>query len=253
MTRNHKSHKMFHRLSRIFHHTKEEDSVTIEQEKPSLPTYYNNNTSLPILLQRAPSSKLLIDDDSMDVSRIEYSHSYSDIHEEVHQFPKRQSWFTTIRTKTLKGKKSSKRLSHECWFIHPQQQEEGGLSSSIIEQQQIPDLPQKKEGEGVIISNNSIIIEEEIKRMEIPSPLSFTSSIHSSSTQHYNTNNRHHLSSSSSFWLTIEENDGLSTARTSIDSSHIKELPKSSSIHLAEHVKNILGDAILLADQELNI
>ncbi|KAG2228619.1 hypothetical protein BDF21DRAFT_415090 [Thamnidium elegans] len=213
--------KILRRISRIFNH-KDDINIADTQTEPATTVHYNN--SVPVLLQRAPSSKLLIDD-FMDVSTIDYH--YSDIQqEESFMKAQRQSWFSSIsRLKTLKKNSNKKRKSSECWFVTQQQ---GEL-----------EIPDQQQG---------------------ASPLSIASSVCSTH------NNRHHLSSSSaSSWLPIEEDDdNTSTARTSLDSQVIKSdyflvaqpppPPKQAScISLAENVKHILGDAIYLADQELDI
>lgn len=216
--------KILHRISRIFNH-KDNYSASVVEEPFIIPTTtIHNNSSLPILLQRAPSSKLLIDD-YLDISTIEYSSSYNNLHQEGLK-ENRQSWFTSIsKLKTLKRSSNRKRKSTECWFV----------TQGAIE---IPDQQQQ----GV----------QQDEKLLSSSPLSVTSSLCS-------TNNRHHLSSSSSSWLPIE-NGNTSTARTSIDSQVLKNLvviqpqrKQASCISLAENVKHILGDAIFLADQELDI
>lgn len=216
--------KILHRISRIFNHKDNDSTLTIEEPCFIPAATKHNNSSLPILLQRAPSSKLLIDD-HLDISTIEYSNSYNNLHQESLK-ENRQSWFTTIsRLKTLKRSSHRKRKSTECWFVT-----QGPIE--IPDQQQQGAQPEEK-----LLGS---------------SPLSITSSLCSA-------NNRHHLSSSSSSWLPIES-DTTSTARTSIDSQVVKSLvviqpqrKQASCISLAENVKHILGDAIFIADQELDI
>ncbi|KAI7892880.1 uncharacterized protein EV154DRAFT_479787 [Mucor mucedo] len=216
--------KILHRISRIFNHKDNETNPIVKEPCIVPTTTIHNNSSLPILLQRAPSSKLLIDD-YLDVSTIEYSSSYNNLHQQSLK-ENRQSWLTSItRLKTLKRSSHRKRKSTECWFV----------TQGEIE---IPDQQQQ-----------GVRLEEELLGS---SPLSVTSSLCSA-------NNRHHLSSSSSSWLPIES-DSASTARTSIDSQTVKslvvtqpQLKQASCISLAENVKHILGDAIFIADQELDI
>ncbi|KAI9265669.1 hypothetical protein EDC94DRAFT_657972 [Helicostylum pulchrum] len=237
--------KILHRISRIFNN-KEDGTVAADASAyassasdaattPTEPvTTVQYNSSVPVLLQRAPSSKLLIDDDFMDVSTIDYS--YNDIRQEE-PFIKiqRHSWFSSIsRLKTLKKSSNKKRKSSECWFVTQQQGEVEIRDHHQLQQQGTSST----------------------------SPLSIASSVCST-----NNNRHHHLSSSSSSsstsWLPIEEDDdNTSTARTSLDSQVIKSNyllvaqppPKQAScISLAENVKHILGDAIYLADQELDV
>lgn len=224
--------KILHRISRIFNHKEDAttaaatDAASIE---PATTVYYNS--SAPVLLQRAPSSKLLIDD-FMDVSTLDCS--YNDVHQEPFIKIQRHSWFSSIsRLKTLKKSSNKKRERSECWFVTQQQGEV-----------EIPDQHLQKGTSST-------------------SPVSIASSVCST-----NNNSRHHpissSSSSSSSWLPIEEDDdNTSTVRTSLESKVIKsdyllvaQSPsptQASCISLAENVKHILGDAIYLADQELDV
>lgn len=241
----HKKSKLLNRISRIFNHKEDivsqsKQNLTFTKKEALVASLYSNNSSMPVLLQRAPSSKLLIEDDLLNsmCSTLGHSSSCSDYYE-INKHQNRQSWFTTIsKLKTSKTSNKNKRNSNGSWYIAEQQQQQ----QQRIE---IPDQQQKEQGV-------MIVDEEEVKRLQVGSPLSIASSINSTKR-----NNKHHLTSSSSFWLPIEQGN-TSTARTSIDSQRPKNLttaeqPESKCIMLAENVKNILGDAIFLADIELDI
>lgn len=234
--------KILHRISRIFN---PKEGITAIEPDPNVITSAHIT---PITLQRAPSSKLLIDD-YMDIS-IDYNYNY--YHEPKEQVepivivesykrsdPHRQSWMANLsKLKSLKKSSSNKKLkrSNDCWFNQRQ----------VGEMIEIPDHHHEQQ-QGVS-----------------ESPLSLASSLCSNQINPLS-------SSSSSSWLPIEE-DNISTARTSLDSRLIKidfsfiqeqplpiateqqkQISTSSKLNLAENVKQILGDAIFLADQELDI
>lgn len=281
---------LLNRISRIFNHKNAAISqttlsvVTLSTESSS--TDYDNdssfthyNSSLHILLQRAPSSKLLVEDD-IDISAIEYSYSCSDIHTAAlttadDEFSNsnynntnkahnnyRQSWVSTLSKLTPlnnnRRKSTIKRKSNKCWFIpqSPLQQEQlqqqgsSFYSTETSDQQQQPNKIKESKKQVVVVDRHILY-----------SPLSITSSLNSSATT---TATRSDTARFSSFCLPITENDDSSspsTARTSIDSQLFvlgkeKEnsvAKKKSTFNLAGNVQNILGDAILLADQELDI
>lgn len=247
----HNKSKLLNRISRIFNHKEDvvpqsSQNLTYYTKKEALKdSLYNNNSSMPVLLQRAPSSKLLIEDDLLNsmCATLEHSSNMSDFHE-IKKHKNCQSWFATIsKLKTFKTSNKYKRKSNECWFIAEKQQQQ----QQQQQRQQMIEIPDQQKEQGVIT-----VDEVEVKRLQVGSPLSIASSINSTKR-----NNTYHLSSSSSFWLPIEQ-DSTSTTRTSIDSQRPKNLtmveqPESKCINLAENVKNILGDTIFLADIELEI
>ncbi|KAI9351018.1 hypothetical protein BD770DRAFT_155806 [Pilaira anomala] len=245
--------KILHRISRIFN---PKESITAIEPDPDVITTAHIT---PITLQRAPSSKLLIDD-YMDISIDYYYHEPKEqikpiviVESYKRSDPHRQSWMANLsKLKSLKKSSSNKKLkrSNDCWFNQRQ----------VGEMIEIPDHHHEQQQQQQGVSE---------------SPLSLASSLCS------NQINPLSSSSSSSSWLPIEEEDNISTARTSLDSrlikiidfSSIQEQPRpiaaaaaaaaakqqqkqisaSSKMNLAENVKQILGDAIFLADQELDI
>ena len=227
---------LLHKISRIFQHSPKSEvanTITIVK-KPSQQTFTTLNTTklLPVALQRAPSSKLLIDEEdlsSLDFNNSTISYATTTPKPKARKSQNKQAWlsnkFATLKRNSSKKYKnftsSSISEKSECHFVS-----QLGPFPSVVE---IPDRQQSMKEEGV-------------NRTYTHRPLS----IETSNSMQYSSSR---LKSSSSFWLPPTTN--CSTARTSIDfdqsTKHI------SCISLGDNVKSILGNAILEADQDMDI